>query len=122
MLQAMYNGVSAILPLKKTSMLSATISRISTQPRTNQEGNFCGSVVADAPGRSADTGTVGGVNANSGRDWSQSRNVSTLESQGGLLSTSAPTNLAIQGNGYFMLSDPSYGVSYTRDGHFSSGQ
>ena len=38
--------------------------------------------------------------------------------QGGLQSTSSPTNMAIQGNGYFMLGNGS-GITYTRDGSFS---
>jgi flagellar hook protein FlgE len=39
--------------------------------------------------------------------------------QGSLLSTSSPTDLAIQGNGMFMLANPSTGISYSRDGHFA---
>ena len=38
--------------------------------------------------------------------------------QGGLQSTTRPTDMAIQGNGYFMLGN-STGVSYTRDGSFT---
>ena len=33
--------------------------------------------------------------------------------QGGLQSTSSPTNMAIQGNGYLMLGNAS-GITYTR--------
>ncbi len=43
--------------------------------------------------------------------------VDTLQTQGNLQSTGKPTDLALQGNGFFLVSNGS-SVSYTRDGSF----
>ena len=119
MLQAMYNGVSAILATQEDlDVIGNNIANVNTTAYKSSTVTFADQLSQTLQGGSADTGTVGGVNPIQVGTGVKVGTVSTLETQGGLLATSAPTDLAIQGNGYFMLSDPSYGVSYTRDGHF----
>lgn len=120
MLQAMYNGVSAITATQEQmNVIGNNIANIDTTAYKTQSVTFADQLSQTIQGASADTGSVGGINAIQLGTGVKVASVSTLESQGGLLSTSSPTNLAIQGNGYFMVSDPSYGMTYTRDGNFS---
>ena len=47
----------------------------------------------------------------------QTGSIDTITTQGNLQSTGEPTDLAIQGDGYFAVTDGTT-VSYTRDGNF----
>jgi len=42
-------------------------------------------------------------------------------SQGAIVQSNSPTDLAIQGNGFFVLQDPSGNITYSRNGHMVVG-
>jgi flagellar hook protein FlgE len=64
------------------------------------------------------TGTTGGVNPQQIGSGVQVASISPDMSQGNLLNTNSPLDLAIEGEGYFVLSDGSQNV-YTRAGAFA---
>jgi flagellar hook protein FlgE len=72
---------------------------------------------------SAPTDTAGGKNPKQVGLGSQVATVDTIVTQGNHQTTGKPTDLAIQGDGYFLLSDnastPTY--SFTRDGNLDLG-
>ena len=66
---------------------------------------------------SAPTGNLGGVNSKQIGLGSQVASMDIIQLQGSLQTTGKTTDLAIQGDGFFILSDGSKSV-YTRDGAF----
>ena len=67
---------------------------------------------------SAPTSTIGGVNPQQIGTGVQVAAISPDTSQGNLLKTNSPLDLAVEGDGYFVLSDGSQNV-YTRAGAFA---
>ncbi|MBC7218500.1 MAG: flagellar hook-basal body complex protein, partial [Candidatus Caldatribacterium sp.] len=67
--------------------------------------------------RSPQTGGAGGVNPKQIGLGVRIGSIDTLFTQGGLQTTDNPTDFAIQGDGFFIVSDGSQ-VYYTRDGSF----
>lgn len=67
--------------------------------------------------RSPQTGGAGGVNPKQVGLGVRIGSIDTLFTQGGLQTTDNPTDFAIQGDGFFIVSDGSQ-VYYTRDGSF----
>jgi len=56
---------------------------------------------------------------------SQVNSISKINTQGGLIPTNNPLDLAIKGNGFFQVTNPKGGTSFTRSGSFklnSAGQ
>jgi flagellar basal-body rod protein FlgG len=74
------------------------------------------SMVAEGALTSTD-GTVRPVGMNVGLGV-HSTGLVRLASQGGLLETSNPLNLALDGQGYFVINRPDGSQAYTRDGNF----
>ncbi len=101
----MYSGISAI-EAQQTSLdvIGNNIANVNTTAYKSGRVTFEDQLSQTIQGASTPTANDGGTNPQ----------------QGGLQSTSKPTDMAIQGNGYFMLGDTNgTGVSYTRDGSFS---
>jgi flagellar hook protein FlgE len=119
MLQAMYSGISAI-EAQQTSIdvIGNNIANVNTTAYKAGQVTFEDQLSQTIQGASAPTGTTGGVNPQQVGLGVKVGAISTQMAQGGLQSTTAPTDMAIQGNGFFMLGD-STGVTYTRDGSFS---
>jgi flagellar hook protein FlgE len=69
-------------------------------------------------GAQAPSATQGGLNPMQVGLGMQAGSIDTIMTQGNLQSTGKPTDLAIQGDGYFQLSDGTT-TSYTRDGNFN---
>jgi len=70
-------------------------------------------------GAQAPTGTQGGLNPMQIGLGMQTGSVDTIMTQGNLQSTGKPTDLAIQGDGYFEVKDSAGNSFYTCDGNFS---
>lgn len=119
MLQAMYSGISAI-EAQQTSMdvIGNNIANVNTTAYKAGQVTFEDQLSQTIQGASAPAANVGGVNPEQVGLGVKIGSISTQMAQGGLQSTSSPTNMAIQGNGFFMLGSSS-GVTYTRDGSFS---
>ncbi len=119
MLQAMYSGISAI-EAQQTGMdiIGNNIANVNTTAYKAGRVTFQDQLSQTIQGAGAPTSNIGGTNPEQVGLGVRVGSIDTLMSQGGLQSTTRPTDMAIQGNGYFMLGD-STGVSYTRDGSFS---
>ena len=62
-------------------------------------------------------GEVTSVQSKSG--GTRVNSVAKVNTQGGLIPTNNPLDLAIEGNGFFQVTNPNGGASYTRSGSFS---
>ena len=119
MLQGMYSGISAIEAQQTNiDVIGNNIANVNTTAYKAGQVTFEDQLSQTIQGASAPAANVGGVNAQQVGLGVKVAAISTLMAQGGLQSTTTPTNMAIQGNGFFMLGD-STGVTYTRDGSFS---
>ena len=121
MLQAMYSGISAI-EAQQTSLdvIGNNIANVNTTAYKAGRVTFEDQLSQTIQGASTPSANVGGTNPQQVGLGVRVSSIDTVMAQGGLQSTSKPTDMAIQGNGYFMLGDTNgTGVSYTRDGSFS---
>ncbi len=119
MLQAMFNGVSAIeAHQQRMDVIGNSIANVNTTAYKAGRVTFQDQLSQTIQGAGAPTAEIGGTNPQQIGLGVKVGSIDTLMAQGGLQSTTRPTDMAIQGNGYFMLGD-STGVSYTRDGSFS---
>ena len=119
MLQAMYSGISAIeAHQERMDVIGNNIANVNTTAYKAGRVTFQDQLSQTIQGASTPAGSVGGTNPQQIGLGVKVGSIDTLMAQGGLQSTTRPTDMAIQGNGYFMLGD-STGVSYTRDGSFS---
>ncbi len=121
MLQAMYSGISAI-ETQQTSLdvIGNNIANVNTTAYKAGRVTFEDQLSQTIQGASAPAGNVGGTNPQQVGLGVRVSSIDTVMAQGGLQSTAKPTDMAIQGNGYFMLGNTNgTGVSYTRDGSFT---
>jgi len=119
MLQAMYSGISAIeAHQERMDVIGNNIANVNTTAYKAGRVTFQDQLSQTLQGASTPTANVGGTNPQQVGLGVRVGSIDTLMAQGGLQSTTRPTDMAIQGNGYFMLGD-STGVSYTRDGSFT---
>jgi flagellar hook protein FlgE len=126
MLQAMFNGVSAISATQTDmNVIGNNISNVDTTAFKGSQVSFSSQLSQTVQGASAPTNGGGTTNPIQVGLGVKIGSISVQEAQGGLESTGNPTDMAIQGNGYFMTASPSGGTNYQRDGHFaidSSGE
>lgn len=120
MLQAMFNGVSAIQAhQEKMDVIGNNIANVNTTSYKSGRVTFQDQLSQTLQGASKGDGkNIGGTNPQQTGLGVKVGSIDTLMGQGGLQSTSRPTDLAIQGNGFFMLGTPG-GTAYTRDGSFT---
>ena len=119
MLQALFSGVSGLQSHQtRLDVIGNNIANVNTigfkAGRVTFEDQLSQTIRSSA-GPSA---TVGGQNpAQIGLGVSLGA-VDTLQTQGNLQTTGKNTDIAIQGNGFFIVSGGGVDVSYTRDGSF----
>jgi flagellar hook protein FlgE len=118
MIQALYSSVSGI-QAQQTSMdvIGNDLANINTTAYKNQDVQFSDLISQQLSGSTAPSSTLGGTNGIAIGLGVRVGATTTDESQGTLNATSNPSDLAIQGNGYFMTSNGS-ATNYTRDGSF----
>jgi flagellar hook protein FlgE len=120
MLQAMYNGVSAIQGTQQDmDVIGNNIANVDTTAYKSSTVTFADELSQTLQGASASSSTTGGTNPIQTGTGVRVASIDTVTSQGSLLSTSSPTDMAIQGNGYFVVGSSNTGLAYTRDGHFA---
>jgi flagellar hook protein FlgE len=119
MLQAMYNGVSG-LDTQQTWMdtIGNNIANANTTGYKAATVSFEDQLSQMIQGPSGSGQNVGGTDPIQEGLGVKLAAIGTNTSQGGLESTSVPTDMAISGNGYFMVGNGA-SVSYTRDGTFA---
>src|SRR5215831_9148309 len=108
---ALYTGVSGLTAYANAiSLIGNNIANVNTTGFKESRGNF-----ADILSQSSGTGGTLQI----GRGISVN-NVSPVFTQGTFQSTSLPGDLAIDGDGFFIVKDPSTNaLLYTRNGNFA---
>lgn len=119
---------SAISGLRNHQVMMDTvgnnISNINTTGFKSARVTFQDLISQTLRGGTSQSGNLGGQNPMQVGLGSQLGTIDTMIAQGNLQSTGRPADLALQGDGYFVLSDnaaasPTY--SFTRDGNLSLG-
>jgi flagellar hook protein FlgE len=118
MIQALYASVDGIQAQQtRMDVIGNDLANINTTGYKNEDVDFSTLISQQLSGASAPTKTSGGTNGISyGLGVSVGATTTDMQ-QGSLTSTSNPSDLAIQGNGYFMVTNGA-ATSYTRDGSF----
>ena len=118
MLQAMFSGVSGLqVHQTKLDVIGNNISNVNTVGFKAGRVSFEDQLSQTLRASTAPTDSVGGQNpAQVGLGVALGA-VDTLQTQGNLQTTGKLTDMAIQGNGFFLVGSGS-DVSYTRDGSF----
>lgn len=98
-------------------VIGNNIANVNTTAFKSSQANFTESFSQILSGASRPTATNGGVNGVNVGLGSQLSSIDSAFTQGNLQATGVPTNLAIQGNSLFVVSNNSQ-TMYTRDGNF----
>ena len=114
----MFSGVSG-LQAHQTSLdvIGNNIANVNTIGFKAGRATFEDQLSQTLRSSSGPTVGVGGQNPSQVGLGVELGTIDTLQTQGNLQTTGKPTDMAIQGNGFFMVSSGS-NVSYTRDGSF----
>ncbi|MBC7526884.1 MAG: flagellar hook-basal body complex protein [Chthonomonadaceae bacterium] len=118
MLQAMYSGVSGLKAHQtKLNVSGNNIANVNTTGFKAGRATFQDQLSQTLRSSASPTANIGGTNPSQVGLGVALGSVDTLQTQGNLTSTGKSTDLAIQGNGFFMVSNGSR-TFYTRDGAF----
>lgn len=114
MLIALDSGVSALNQFQQSlNVIGNNIANVDTVGYKAASMNF-----ADAFSQTLGSNSSGVMQVGTGV---LTGSISSQFTQGSITGTSVPTDMAINGNGFFTVSDPTTGASYaTRDGQFST--
>ena len=114
------SGVSALNAFSKDlEVIGNNISNVNTTGYKSSSVNFADSFSNTLRGSSPSNGTTSDTSATQVGTGVQLSQISQHFTQGDLTSTSVPSNLAISGNGFFTVVNPSDGTKYvTRSGDF----
>jgi flagellar hook protein FlgE len=118
MIQALYASVDGIQAQQtRMDVIGNDLANINTTGFKSQDVQFSDLISQQLAGATAPTQSVGGTNpVEYGLGVSVGATTTDM-SQGALTSTGNPSDMAISGNGYFMVSNGT-STSYTRDGSF----
>ena len=118
MMRSLYSGVSGLQNHQtRMDVIGNTISNVNTTGFKRGRVNFQDMISQQVGGAAKPTEELGGVNP---KDVGLGMTVATIEqvfTQGNLQSTGVSTDVAIQGNGFFILKDGEESF-YTRNGQF----
>ena len=118
MLQAMLAGVASIKAQQtRMNVIGNNLANINTTAYKSSRVTFQDMIAQTVRGATRPTAGLGGMNPT---QYGLGVNVNGTDvntSQGSLSATNRPTDLAIQGSGFFMLGN-GQAVSYSRDGGF----
>lgn len=119
MLQALLAGVSSIKAQQtRMNLIGNNLANINTTAYKDSSVSFEDLVNQTLSSGSAPTSTLGGTNPIQVGLGVTIGATSVDTTQGSLNATNVPSDLAIQGNGFFAVSN-GQNISYTRDGGFS---
>jgi len=120
MLRAMNDAVSGLqMHQQWMDVIGNNIANVSTPGFKASSVNFSQLFAQTLYGGGAPNGNLGGTNPQQIGLGVGIGSITQNESQGALQQTGSPTDLAIQGNGYFLLNMNGQGTGYTRVGAFS---
>jgi len=119
MLQAMFAGVSGLQSQQtKMNIIGNNIANLNTVGFKTQVVTFEDQLSQTLQAASGPSDSSGGTNPTQIGLGVQVGSVNTIESQGNLQTTGKSTDMAIQGNGYFVVTANGKDELYTRDGTF----
>lgn len=119
MLQAMFSGVSGLQAQQtKMNTIGNNISNLNTVGFKSQVVTFQDQLSQTLQSAAGPTSTTGGTNPSQVGLGVKVGAISTIETQGNLQTTGKATDMAIQGSGFFVVSDNGKNTLYTRDGTF----
>lgn len=128
MIRSMYSAITALgLHQVYMDVVANNLANVNTTAYKGSRVDFKTQIsqlnsAGNAPTAAAVTPSLGGRNAIQIGLGSQLGAVTKVMTQGALRSTGRVTDLAIQGDGFFVLDDGSQGHAYTRDGAIDVGQ
>jgi flagellar hook protein FlgE len=120
MLRSMYSGIGAMRNFQtKLDVIGNNIANVNTYGFKKGRTIFKDLVSQQIAGASGPTGNRGGVNPKQVGLGSQLAAIDTVHTQGSLQTTGRPLDLAISGDGFFVLGDANgSNPVYTRTGNF----
>jgi flagellar hook protein FlgE len=119
MMRSLFSAISG-LKAHQTMMdvVGNNIANVNTSAFKSSRITFQDIISQTARGAQAPSGTQGGMNPIQVGLGVQTGSIDSLMTQGNLQSTNKPTDVAIQGDGFFAVTDGT-NTMYTRDGNFS---
>lgn len=124
MIRAMFAAISGLRAHQEMmDVVGNNIANVNTTGFKSSRVTFQDIISQTMREASSSTATRGGLNPMQFGLGVRTATVDTLMTQGNLQSTGKPTDLAIQGDGFFVVSDNAASPSYffTRDGNFDLG-
>lgn len=120
MLRSMYSGISGLKNFQtKLDVIGNNIANVNTFGFKKSRAVFKDLISQSVSGASGPVGTTnGGVNPKQVGLGSQLAAIDTIHTGGNSQYTGRGLDLAITGEGYFVVTDPTGGESYTRAGNF----
>jgi flagellar hook protein FlgE len=119
MLQAMLAGVASIKAQQtRMNVIGNNLANINTTAYKGSRVTFQDMIAQTVRGATRPGNGLGGINPTQLGLGVTIGDTETNQDQGSLNATNRPTDLAIQGAGFFMISNGSQ-ISYTRDGAFN---
>ncbi|WCK52892.1 flagellar basal-body rod protein FlgF [Aneurinibacillus sp. Ricciae_BoGa-3] len=128
MLRSLYSGIGGMRGFQtKLDVIGNDISNVNTPGYKKSRVEFQDILSQTMQGGSAPAGTapgtattpaIGGTNPKQVGLGSTMASIDVIQTQGALQTTNVPTDLAVQGNGFFVVQDPSGGYHLTRAGNF----
>ena len=118
-LNSLFTGLSGIQVHQiRTNVVADNLANINTTGFKSRRANFQDQLAQTLKEATGPEGTISGTNPTQAGTGVRLKSIETNFSQGNLLTTGRQTDLAIEGTGFFILSD---GVDrvYTRDGAFT---
>ncbi len=116
MMRSLYSGVSGLQNHQvRMDVLGNNIANVNTTGFKKSRATFQDLLYQQMSGASAPNGDVGGVNPKEIGLGMMIGSIDTIHTQGALQTTGVMTDLAVQGNGFFVLKNGESTV-YTRDG------
>ncbi|MEN6358109.1 MAG: flagellar hook protein FlgE [Armatimonadota bacterium] len=119
MIQAMYSGITGMKAFKtQLDVIGNNIANVNTTAYKAESISFQETLTQTIKGASAPTSDNGGINPSQVGLGVAVGTINIDNSQGNKTATGKDTDLAVDGNGYFVLGN-SDSVAYTRDGSFA---
>lgn len=126
MLRSMYSGIGGLRGFQtKLDVIGNDIANVNTTGFKKSRVQFqdiLSQTVAGGSAPKTDTPARGGTNPKQIGLGSTLASVDVIHTQGGFMTTNIPSDLAIEGNGFFMVKDPSEQLLLTRAGNFTFDQ
>lgn len=118
MLRSLYSGISGMKNFQtKLDVIGNNISNVNTYGFKKGRTTFSDLISQTSAGATAPTATAGGINAKQVGLGSQVASVDTIHTQGSMQTTGRTLDLAISGDGYFVVQDAAGSNFYTRSGN-----